>query len=170
MAGGTTGIDLDENVNTVEVMDTKTLVWSTVASLPHPYKLESATICGDRLYMLGGVDNKGKTKSVLTCSLTELLQSSSVWHRVADAPAYHSTCAAVNGQLLAVGGCDENFKATAAIHKYNPTTNSWYHISNMPTARYACLVAVLPTNEMMAVGGMVSRGTRKTDKVEIADF
>ena len=170
VAGGTTGIDLDENVNTVEVMDTKTLVWSTVASLPHPYKLESATICGDRLYMLGGVDNKGKTKSVLTCSLTELLQSSSVWHRVADAPAYHSTCAAVNGQLLAVGGCDENFKATAAIHKYNPTTNSWYHISNMPTARYACLVAVLPTNEMMAVGGMVSHGTRKTDKVEIADF
>ena len=170
VAGGTTGIDLDENVNTVEVMDTKTLVWSIVASLPHPYKLESATICGDHLYMLGGVDNKGKTKSVLTCSLTELLQSSSVWHRVADAPAYHSTCAAVNGQLLAVGGCDENFKATAAIHKYNPTTNSWYHISNMPTARYACLVAVLPTNEMMAVGGMVSRGTRKTDKVEIADF
>ena len=172
VAGGTTGIDLDESVNTVEVMDTKTLVWSTVASLPHPYKLESATICGDHLYMLGGVDNKGKTNSVLTCSLTELLQSSSssVWHGVADAPAYHSTCAAVNGQLLAFGGCDENFKATAAIHKYNPTTNSWDHISNMPTARYACLVAVFPTNEMMAVGGMISHGTRKTDKVEIADF
>ena len=110
--------------------------------------------------MLGGEDDKDKTKSVLTCSLTELLQSSSsssssssVWHRVADVPAYRSTCAAVNGQLLAVGGCDEDGKATAAIHKYNPTTNSWDHISNMPTARYRCLVAVLPTNEIMAVSG-----------------
>ena len=61
------------------------------------------------------------------------------------------------------------FKATAAIHKYNPTTNSWDHISNMPTARYDCLVAVLPTNEMMAVGGRISFGY-KADKVDIASI
>ena len=84
--------------------------------------------------------------------MAQLLQSS-VWHSVADAPAYYSTCAAVNGELLAVGGCDKDYKATAAIHKYNPTTNSWDLISNMPTARWLCLVAVLPTNEIMAVGG-----------------
>ena len=174
VAGGTTGLDLADNINTVEVMDTKTLVWSTVASLPHPYNYASATICEDHLYMLGGFDDKGRTKSVLTCSLTKLLQSSSslsssVWHRVADdVAAYRSTCAAVNGQLLAVGGCDEDFKATAAIHKYNPITNSWDHISNMTTARYRCLVAVLPTNEMMVVGGDIFP-SRDTDKVEIAD-
>ena len=164
VAGGATGLD---NINAIEVMDTKYLVWSTVASLPHPYNLASATICGDHLYILGGVDNKGMmTKSVLTCSLTELLQSSSsssVWHRVADAPAYHSTCAAVNGQLLAVGGRDKDFNATAAIHKYNPTTNSWDHISNMPTARDRCLVAVLPTNELMAVGGYIEHSTNKVE-------
>ena len=173
VAGGSTGQGFADSINTVEVMDTKTLVWSTVASLPHPYCLASATIFGDHLYMLGGVDDKGKTKSVLTCSLTELLQSSSssssVWHRVADAPAYLSTCAAVNGQLLAVGGCEEGHKVTAAIHKYNPTTNSWDHISNMPTARDYCLVAVLPTNEMMAVGGRISY-MLNTDKVDIASI
>ena len=142
----------------MEAMDTKTLVWSTVASLPHPYNRASTTICGDHLYMLGGHNDKDKTKSMLTCSLTELLQSSSsssVWHRVADAPAYLSTCAAVNGQLLAVGGCDEGHKATATIHKYNQRTNTWEHISDMSTARYLCLVAVLPTNEMVAVGGVL---------------
>ena len=171
VAGGATGPGYLP-FNTVEVMDTKSLVWSTVASLPHPYNEASATICGDHLYMLGGYDDKYKTKSVLTCSLTELLQSSSssVWHRVADVPAYRSTCAAVNGQLLAVGGCVEDFKATAAIHKYNPTTNSWDHVSNMPTTRFLdCLVAVLPTNEMMAVGGFISF-TTYTDKVKIASI
>ena len=164
VAGGDSGL---RNINTMEVMDTKTLVWSTAASLPHPYSWASATICGDHLYMLGGVDDNSETKSVLTCSLTELLQSSSssVWHRVADVPAYYSTCTAVKGQLLAV---DEYFQVTAAIHKYNPTTNSWDHISNMPTARYYLLVAVLPTNEMMAVGGWISGIS--TDKVDIASI
>ena len=168
VAGGATGPGYANSINTVEVMDAKTLVWSTVTSLPHPYNRASATICGDHLYMLGGVDDKDQTKSVLTCLLTELLQSSSVWHRVADVPAYRSTCAAVNGQLLAVGGYVEGFKETATIHKYNPTTNSWDHVSDMPTARYACLVAVLPTNEMMAVGGWISG--IGTDKVNIASI
>ena len=169
VAGGSTGTLFFDNIDTVEAMDTKTLVWSTVASLPRPYSFASATICGDNLYMLGGHDNKGKTKSVLTCSLTELLQSSSssVWHRVADAPAYWSTCAAVNGQLLAVGGTEDGRNATAAVHKYNKKTNTWEHISDMPTAKYFCLVAFLPTNEMMAVGGKVSLHGY-TDKVEIA--
>ena len=157
VAGGAFGPLLFDTLNTVEVMDTKTLVWSTVASLPHLYAWASSTICGDHLYILGGVDDTGKTKSVLTCSLTELLQSSSslssVWHRVADAPAYHSTCAAVNGELLAVGGCDENSKAVSTVHKYNPTTNSWDLINNMTTARYLSLVVVLPNNEVVTVGG-----------------
>jgi hypothetical protein len=159
------------NLTTVEVMNTRTLIWSTVASLPHPYRETSLTICGDQLYMLGGVDDEGETKSVLTCSLTELLQSSSssIWYIVTDVPAYFSTCAAVNGELLAVGGCDEDGRPSSAIHKYNPTANSWDLISNMPTARWDSLVAVLPTNEMMVVGGQVGYGSADIcTEVEIA--
>ena len=171
VAGGSTGLLCDTNITTVEVMDTRALAWSTVASLPHPYNWASSVICGDRLYMLGGVDDKGATKSVLTCSLTELLQSSSssspVWHRVADSPAYCSTCAAVNGELLAVGGRDEKDKATTAVHMYTPTTNSWRLISDMATARWRCLVAVLPTSELMVVGGRKDRYS-DVDNIEIA--
>jgi N-acetylneuraminic acid mutarotase len=172
VAGGTIGEYCADRLNTVEVMDTKSLVWSTVASLPHPYYSASATICGDQLYMLGGWDVEHRTKSVLTCSLTELLQSSSsssIWHRVADVPAYHSTCATVNGELLVVGGCDENRKLSSAIHKYNPTTNSWDLISNTSAARYDRLVAVLSTNEMMVIGGN-TRVFGGDDKIEIAHF
>ena len=171
VAGGATGAN---TLNTVEVMDIRILVWLSVASLPHPYFFASGAICGDQLYMLGGWDDKYKTKSVLTCSLTELLQSlsSSIWHRVADAPAYRSTCAAVNGELLAVGGCHKDDKPSSVIHKYNPTTNSWDLISNMPNARYECLVAVLPTNEMIVVGGSIGPGLigGNTDKIEITKF
>ncbi|MCG8624790.1 MAG: hypothetical protein MJE68_22685 [Proteobacteria bacterium] len=72
---------------------------------------------------------------------------------------------------MAVGGCDEDLKPSFAIHKYNPiaTTNSWDLISNMPTARYQSLVAVLPTNEMMVVGGSDEYGFTK-NIVEIANY
>jgi hypothetical protein len=173
VTGGEIGLSDTDKLNTVEVMGTKILVWSTVASLPHPYSDASVTICGDQFYMLGGADDKRRTKSVLTCSLTELLQSSpssssssSIWHRVADAPAYSSTCAAVNGELLAVGGCNKDARPSSAIRKYNPTTNSWDLISNMPTARHLSLVAVLPTNEMMVVGGRIKRFDDGIDTIE----
>ena len=174
VAGGAIGLSSADKLNTVDMMDTKSLVWSTVASLPHPYHSTSGTICGDQLYMLGGSDDKGMTKSVLTCSLTELLQSSSssssIWHRVADAPAYLSTCAAVNGELLAVGGCDKDRKPSSTIHKYNQTADSWDLISNMPTARWLSLIAVLPTNEMMVVGGCIKPYDNGNNKIEIANF
>ena len=174
VAGGKIGWSAAKS-NIVEVMDTKSLVWSTVASLPHPYTGASGTICGDQIFMLGGWDSKGKLKSVLTCSLIELLQSSSsssIWHRVADAPAYYSTCAAVNGELLAVGGCDNEEWTSSAIHKYNQTTNSWDLISNMPTARCFSFVAVFSTNEMMVVGGStdINLYNIDTDEIQIVTF
>ena len=161
-------------LNAVEVMDIQAQVWSTAASLPHPYKGASATICRNHLYMLGGYDKHGhSTKSVLTCSLTNLLQSlgdqetsHSVWNSVSDAPVYGSTCVAVNGELLAVGGLDEKCKKTSAVYKYEPASDSWGLISNMLTARYHCLVAVLPTNEMLVVGGEIGILTY-TNEVDI---
>ena len=175
VAGGDRGSDRSDRVDIVEVMDIETLVWSTAASLPHSYSYASVTICGDQLYMLGGFDRSGAwTKSVLTCSLPKLLQSCSetssdpVWHRIADVPVYHSTCAAINEELVAVGGRG-NSTMSSAVHKYSPTTDSWDVISNMLTARNRSLVAVLPTSEMMIVIGGYTN-VNITDKVETANI
>ena len=167
------------------MMDTETLQWSTASSLPRPLCGELAAICGDQVYMLGGFDWMGKfSKSLFTCSLATLLQSCrpqslvaqlktlslaskpKVWHHLADTPVIHSTWVALHGQLLAVGGCDSNDKQTTAIHMYNTTTDSWEVISHMATPRQRCLVAVLPHNELMVVGGWTA-DSKKTDTVEI---
>ena len=167
VAGGMRG---SSTLNAVQVLDIETLVWSTAASLPHPYYWASATICGDHLYMLGGYDESGETKSVLTCSLTELLRScsetssESVWSRIADAPVVYSTCVAVGGELVAVSGWD-SAKNTSAVYKYNMISKSRNVITDMPTARYYCLVAVLPT-ELIVVGGII--GYSSSNIVEIA--
>ena len=86
--------------------------------------------------------------------------------QLADTPVTFSSWVALHGQLLGVGGRDSDNKQTTAIHMYNTTTNSWEVISHMATPRHRCLVAVLPHNELMVVGGVKPHG--KTDTVEIA--
>ena len=175
VAGGDDGID---RLATVEVLDTDARQWSIASSLPHPFFLATISICGERLYMLGGgCDQTIWTRSVLiSCSIPELLQScqtqptlwrrvaqklkSTIWRQVAYAPHNRSSCATLCGQLVAVGG----WKASA-ISVYNETTNSWEAMGNMPTARRHALVAIL-NGKMMVVGGWVG-GWTETDIVEI---
>ena len=185
VAGGTGGDH--KLLHTVEVMDTETLQWSTASSLPFALRYASAAICQDRFYLLG-YDRSSEPRSVLACSMADLQQScqpqslgarletltlQEVWHQVADLPVCLSSCATLCGQLLAVGGCDDKFvNYSTAIRQYNPATNSWKVISHMPTARYDTLVAVLPGNKLMVVGGNIRTsgalfGTR-TDIVELA--
>ena len=177
VAGG----DGSNRLATVELLDTDTRQWSIASSLTRPLTNATISICGERLYMLGGEDQTGLTHSVLSCSIPELLQScqtqplagklrtapankSTIWRQVADAPHYLSSCATLCGQLVTVGGCDEA-GYTSAISVYNETTDSWEAMGNMPTARHWALVAIL-NGKMMVVGGDVG-GWTATDVVEI---
>jgi hypothetical protein len=172
VAGGQTG--MARYLNTVEVMNTEALTWSVVASLPKSLFWASGTVCGDRVYVLGGFDKNDNTTSMLTCSLEALLHScgetscDSVWQRIADVPVHLPTCVAINEDLVAVGGRNERKETTAAVYKYNPTVDSWNLVSYMPTGRYDCLVTLLPSNEMIVVGGHTPPIFAVTDKVEIA--
>ena len=150
-------------LTTVEVMDTDTLQWSTASRLPHSFYSASATICGDTAYLVGGLGYS--TKSVFTYSLAE---NHPAWHTCTstDLPVMDSTCVTLNGQLVAVGGRDSDGKFTNDVYSYNTETSSWKVISQMPTPRSWCLVAVLPGNKLMVVGGETYTGD--TQEVHIA--
>ena len=180
VAGGKgEGID---RLTKVEIMDTDTLQWSAASSLLHPLNQATATVCGDRVYLVGGCDRHGySTNSVLTCSLSALLQSRTirakmetlplagnhiVWHTITDLPVKASSSVTLNEQLLVVGGYDSGGKDSNNIYTYNTQNNSWEVISHLPTRRYMCLVAVLPGSKLMVVGGETDAGP--IDKVEIA--
>ena len=124
-------------LSTVEVMDIQSQPpqWSIASSLPYPLIQATVALCGDQVYMLEGQDqNRKQTKSVFTCSMTALVQSCQpqslgaqlivrlktlalpkVWHKLADAPYCHCTCASLQGKLLAVGS---ESNETTAIHRY----------------------------------------------------
>ncbi len=175
----------------VEVMYTSTRQWFIASSLPHYYNFASATVCTDTLYLMGGFEKAGKegSLSVLTCSLTALLDSCTqsklppatvptkepptIWTKAADVPVYFTMCTTLCGQVLAIGGNRkpswEDPDPTDNVYKYDPTKNTWTVTSHLPTPRYRCLVAVLPGNEVVVVGGNTAV-SGEMDKVEVGSF
>ena len=168
VAGGEDG---SNTLATVEVLDTNTQQWSIASSLIYPFTEATMSICGERLYMLGGSQESHlKACSVLSCSVPELLQScqpqhptpshtargkkSTIWQYVTDAPHYRSSCATFCGQLVTVGGTNEANMSTSAINVYTGRTGRWpwEAMENVPTAQYMALVAVF-NGKMMVVGG-----------------
>ena len=177
--GGEKGNDF-VRVKTVEILDTSTRQWHTATELPEPLGACSMTVCGDRIYLLGGFDKNNQcSQSIYSCSLTTLLMSvggriaralsrsstNNTWTRVADLPVLGATAVSLYGQLIAVGGEVSRSKRTSDIRRYNPSTNSWEVISHMATPRSGCLAAALPDNQLMVVGGRDS-DNKKIDSVE----
>jgi len=158
------GIAVGQALSTVDVMDVNTREWFTAASLPECVCFMSATVCEGRLYLLGGLDKNFKwSHAVFSCTLESLIHSrhqtpphsseDNVWQRVADVPVDSSTCATLKGRVLAVGGRDSDGNPTTAVYIYNPDSNLWQLLGNMPTTRCRCLVVGL-RDRIITIGGM----------------
>ena len=184
------GFGPDKKKAPVEVMDTQTLQWSTVASLPYPLWAATTAICGDRLYIGGGFGGgfgtSGATKSVVMCEVKDLLQSQRqslatrpslstsppVWRQVAPLPVVLSSLVTFQGQLLAVGGGTtyKNTDSTSEVMQYNATTNSWNVISQIKVKRQYCHAAVLPNNTLMVCGGYTPNGCTASTELASPKF
>ena len=159
-----------EQKTTVEVLNTETLQWFIAADLPQQVSEAPAAVCGDQIYILGQ-----STNIMYTCSVLALIQScqsrlkkgcKETWKEVAAPLVTATTCVSIHGRLLTIGGRGSDEKITTAIHKYNPTTDSWEVISHMGIPRHYCIAAVLPNNQLMVVGGRTGPGIGGTDSVK----
>jgi hypothetical protein len=139
---------------TVEVLNTKTLQWSTASSFPETARYPQIATCGGCLY-LGDTDNS----YAFSCSVKDLLKSTtssdsgSVWTGLANLPTpYGYRLATLRGRVLAIGGVDNDYTPTGAIHCYDVATNSWTVMGEMPTIRANALAAVLLSDELVVIG------------------
>ena len=154
VAGGGTGL-LGAALSVVETLDTNTLQWSSVSSSPEALLAPNMTLCNGQLYL-------SKDSKIFSCSVEELLKSrkpastnssGSVWTKLTDISVpYYASLTTLRGQVLAIGGSDQQLTPTGAIHQYNRSTNSWSVIGEIPTPREGPLLAVLPSHELIVVG------------------
>ena len=177
VAGGHT----DDLLDTVDVMNINTKKWTTVTSLPRELSELSGVICGDTLYLAGGVQHVFlPSRSVFSCSLSNLLptsslgsrlrrtlsQSQNVWKQIKPLPVVVSTLASFNAHLLAIGGWTDSMNPTSDVYRYDFHTDSWDVVSQMKNKRSLCFAVTHPKYHLIVVGGF-TQGGNKTDTIEI---
>lgn len=182
--GVTSNSELGEGgyVNKVEMLDTESNQWYTLASLPEAMTEMSISHCGEYLYLLGGWSSKDRTKDVFTSHLQTLIRTANkspksssvpahsalnVWQRVADVPAYACTSAVLfNTVLVAVGGYDDSETPIDEVYSYEPLGNSWHVVGHLSAPRYQAVAATLPGERVFVVGGYDTE-YKSTDHTEI---
>ena len=166
MGGGGDGTVLSR----IEILDTTgSGQWYQAVPLPQPCQAVSTATIGNTCYLLGGINAGGiPSNKAFSVQLDELISQAisqpagarapptlSPWMTLPDTPLSHSTVLAINGVILAVGGW-----GSTAIYHYQPSSRSWIKAGELPAARLCCCCAVLPSGEMLVVGG---RGADRVD-------
>ena len=146
--------------SSVEVLDVASRRWYIAQSLPNRRSKLKSTLIGNTLYLMGGWDHTGITKTVHHVDLNELiakalsnLDTPTPWQTLQEAPLVFSAPLSIGRSLLAVGGRDDRANSSSSIHLYQPDTRRWVKVGDLPTARYRCTCSVLPSGEVIVAGG-----------------
>ena len=180
------GLCRGDPVDTVEVMNISTKVWTTASSLPQKLSLLSGIVSGDTLYLAGGFTGRLGSNKVFACSLPDLLKletvgssrrrtfslssrpikKPNVWKEIGHLPVTYSTLATVGGHLLSVGGQYDSLYSTTHVYSYDSQNDSWCIISEMKNKRSQCFSITLPEDQLIVVGGWTDRASITSDSVE----
>ena len=167
VAGGRDGDGVYPNeLAAVDLLNTDTRQWLSTTPLPVKCSHVTTAIVQDELYLVGGT-----LTTTLVVSLPDLVSTDSAntaksWRTLLAPPLERSAAITLHGALLAVGGCHGNTSSTA-IHAYQPATNNWKQVGELPTARSECACTLLPSGELLVAGGYDSNG-ELTVRVDVA--
>ena len=155
---------------TVELFNTSTNQWLATSSLPTPCGLLTSAIVDNYGYLVTA------SEQVFRVSLPDIVsqtvnqstsKSPALWCRLPDTPLSCSTAISLRGYLLAVGGRHDNYSTRTDIHLYQPESEQWTKVGDLPNARQYCSCVVLPSGELLVAGGQES-SVGRTSRVDVA--
>lgn len=126
--------------------------WKTAPKLPS-FRYESgAGIVNNKIYVIGGIT--APTVYTVTKKVECFDVNTSTWSQVANYPVivHHPGVTNDDKHIYVVGGCGLRISSRDDIHRYDPLTNQWQRLPNMPTKRCALGVAYL-NGKVYAAGG-----------------
>ena len=138
----------------VEVYDGH--LWRKAKSLPTPRSSMKSALHEGKWYLDGGAQ-AAEDCMIYYTSLESLIatihsegdEQSSVWKELPGSPLLWSTPVVFKNQLISVAG----YRYSSAIHAYFPSNVSWVHVGDLPVACYSTCALVLPTGELLVIGG-----------------
>ena len=117
----------EEWVSNVSALDTTSNKWKITQPLPRT-EFYNRVLVENTLYLVGW-DNQ----TVLRAHVPTLISGakSGVWETVTNIPFQWSYPVTIGNTLLSVGGSHSG-NPTASIQMYNPTTNQWTKVGDLP--------------------------------------
>ena len=128
--------------------------WKRVQPLPKAGYFMKSTLLDGIWYLTGGDEQENEifcasVYSLIATNSSKRVRQISVWNELPNVPLKWSTPVVIGKQLATVGG----YTYSSAIHVYSHSTNSWVHVEDLPVACYSTCTVVLPTGELLVIGG-----------------
>ena len=153
VAGGK-GIDGYE-LDTVEVFTGKE--WCTVEPLPQNCCYHKCTLHKGK-YLFGGYPQS----IAYWCDIKSILKSCEqsginkapvyVWSQF-EFPLEHSSLASFGQHFISIAGITNYDYRSSDVFAVSPLSQSWIHVGNLSIALYRAASIVLPTGELVVIGG-----------------
>ena len=125
--------------------------WSELPRMPEPRAAAGAAAVDGKLYVAGGVGPEGLAEDMLVFD-----PSNAKWSRMEGPPTRreHLGVAGYDGRLFVVGGRTGGIGSNlAAVEAYDPRTETWDALPDMPTARGGIAAAATTNGFVVAPGG-----------------
>ena len=148
---------------TVEAYDTRTNTWVKKRDMPTLRRSFGTAVVDGKIYIIGGnVHNKQLGKQVSTGLVEVYDPLTERWEPRADMPTKRGwiNVAVVDGKIYVIGGyilLEQGLglavdRFSRRIEEYNPKTNSWRRLPDLPTFKYA-FTTVVVNDEIYTIGG-----------------
>ncbi len=127
----------------VEVFDTQSRMVTQVAPLPYPTRVNAAVYLDGKIYVMGGGHRDWETNDMKRSSLMAVYDvATNTWSLAPPMPTARETAAVKHdGKIYVVGGYDGK-GAVTAFERYDPVTQVWDTLPDLPQPLSAHSAAV----------------------------
>ena len=145
------------NLSDVEIFMPHTSQWhKTTSPVPSPLCDMTTTVIDNKCFIAEYRSTKVYQLCVslqqTTTDSTNTPQVITEWTNLCDLPHKGCGLGSINGCLLAVGGGGWPNTITTILG-FSPITNTWKTVGELPERRCDCTTVLLPTGELLVMGG-----------------
>jgi N-acetylneuraminic acid mutarotase len=149
----------------IEEYDPTTNEWTLLKDLPYPVAFSNAVVLEGEMYLIGGY-GAGTLKSVIS-TIDPVAGDWDQKENLLFARESAGACV-YKGRIYYMGGWDSASTPQSTVMQYDPSTDKWKEMAEMPRSRAGFALAAAG-NRILAIGGHSAQGNTTVSVIDIYD-